>query len=823
MNSNQNNNEQSKEQQEQHNVDSNQRLAQTAVKGGATAAGAALGGAVGAKIGSKVGDAVNNSKVGQGLTRGVGNAMNTMNKFNPAGKMTQNATNKLADSGAMDLADKGIDMAANAAGGTGGQSPQVNNVPTQNVNPSASSNPNTFNQNPVSTSPEPQATKAPNPSEQSQININKENYNPWRNSKNPSKNRTPISSQTNGNQQGIEESVNQSTSDNSSATNDIADNILEDIADNDQNNENESVDSKQSTSQKVRNKVMQSAIIKMVIAASLSIGALLLFLLPVLVIIFIIVSATSGLANKENGEVCVNTPQCDTVIIEDGLSAGTYTLDEYLVGAVNNYFREYDGNNVYAAATVIVHKDLMYNAKIDPTNKACTLTKNNHYIELKTIDMSSATDDSSVPDSSSDEEQKISDTLDETDKKIVTAASAYKNKTIIMYNNISFDEADKSILSGQNANYQKVIKEFLKIEDDSFEVVKICGMDKDQVVNYCNKVAITNGDDAGEYDFEDYIAGVVNAEVSILRNEEVYKAFAVAARNYLLTHSTENNGVCSIEDSKDFQTFTPTTNQKIIDAVNATKGEFLYKDGKLVSTQYDAFCWYEKDNNYYTLKQQNQKIPVDWVEENVDIAYRSYKCATGSNHGHGNGMSQYGSKYLATIKNFNYEQILTYYYRGNISSGNTGGDSGSGGNSTPEIISGVTANAAGFVMPLQSYSYVSCEFGAPPGIGYKPHRGTDFAAAGGTPILAVHDGTITNRQYHNSWGNYIKIQNSDGTATLYAHMSAFKEGLSVGSAVKAGQVIGYVGSTGDSTGNHLHLEMYNTSGQLVNPRSYLSF
>ena len=232
MDSNQDNNELSKEQQEQHNVDSNQRLAQTAVKGGATAAGAALGGAVGAKIGSKVGDVVNNSKVGQDLTRGVGNAMNTMNKFNPAGKMTQNATNKLADSGALDLADKGIDMAANASGGAGGQSPQANNVPTQNVNPSASSNPNTFNQNPVSTSPEPQATKAPNPSEQSQNNINKGNYNPWRNSKNPSKNRPPISSQANVDQQGIEESVNQSTSDNSSAANDIADNIPNDIADN---------------------------------------------------------------------------------------------------------------------------------------------------------------------------------------------------------------------------------------------------------------------------------------------------------------------------------------------------------------------------------------------------------------------------------------------------------------------------------------------------------------------------------------------------------------------------------------------------------------
>lgn len=808
MNSNQNNNDQSKEQQEQHNVDSNQRLAQTAVKGGATAAGAALGGAVGAKIGSKVGDVVNNSKVGQGLTRGVGNAMNTMNKFNPAGKITQNATNKLADSGAMDLADKGIDMAANSSGGAGSQTPKVNSASKPNVNSSTSSNPNTINQNKNPNSSENSADKSSKPFDQSQNNINKENYNPWRNSKNPSKNRAPISLQANDVSQNDEESKNSSS---------LEKNLSDKNEDDNENN-----DAKQTAFQKNRKKIIRNAIIKMVIAASVSIGAILLFLLPVLVIIFIIVSATSGLANKENGEVCVNTPQCDTVIIEDGISAGTYTLDEYLVGAVNNYFREYDGNHVYAAATVIVHKDLMYNAKIDPANKACTLTKNNHYTELKTIDMSSATDDSSVPDSSTDEEQKISDTLDETDKKIIATAGAYKNKTIIMYNNISFDEADKSILSGQNANYQKVIKEFLRIEDDSFEVVKICGMDKDQVVNYCSNVEITNGEYAGVYQFEDYVAGVVAAEVGGFNDDEVYKTFAVAARSYLLTHSNENNGTCSIENSTNFQVFRPTTNQKIIDAVTATAGEMLYKDGKVVSTQYNAFCWESKDDNYYTLKQNNQKIPVDWVEANVSATYKNYKCNTGTNKGHGNGMSQYGTYYLSSVQGYTYDKMLTYYYRGNISSGNTtGGDSGS--NSAPEIISGVTANAAGFVMPLQSYSYVSCEFGAPPGIGYKPHRGTDFAAAGGTPIIAVHDGTITNRQYHNSWGNYIKIQNSDGTATLYAHMSAFKEGLSVGSTVKAGQVIGYVGSTGDSTGNHLHLEMYNTSGQLVNSRSYLAF
>ena len=791
--------------QSQNSTNSNQRLAQTAVQGGATAAGAALGGAAGAKIGSKVGSAVNNSKVGQNLTNGVGNAMNNLSSFNPVNKLVQPVTNKLTN--------KDTDTNNTSGSSSSTPPPTVPTTPTspstlgQGLVPSA----NTFNKNNV---PKDRNEKSKIPSKNSAEpkNINKDSYRPWQNSKNPSKNRRPMSQQNSYDEEAFEDQLG---AENQEEQND---------AGKENNNDNKNNDKviKTPFSGNKKSNVTAKAVANIFLKIILPILPILLPIILVIFIVMLVVMIATSLRNEENGITCVNTPQCDTVIIEDGISAGTYTLDEYLVGAVNNYFREYDGNHVYAAATVIVHKDLMYNAKIDPANKACTLTKNNHYTELKTIDMSSATDDSSVPDSSTDEEQKISDTLDETDKKIIAAASTYKNKTIIMYNNISFDEADKSILSGQNANYQKVIKEFLRIEDDSFEVVKICGMDKDLVVNYCSKVSIINGEDAGEYDFEDYIAGVVNAEVGILRNEEVYKAFAVAARNYLLTHSTENNGVCSIEDSSYFQTFTPTNNQKVIDAVNATKGEFLYNDGKLVSTQYDAFCWYEKDDNYYTLKQQNQKIPSDWVEQNVDIAYRSYKCATGSNHGHGNGMSQYGSKYLASVQGYTYDKILNYYYRGNISSGNTtGGDSGS--NSAPEIISGVTANAAGFVMPLQSYSYVSCEFGAPPGIGYKPHRGTDFAAAGGTPIIAVHDGTITNRQYHNSWGNYIKIQNSDGTATLYAHMSAFKEGLGVGSTVKAGQVIGYVGSTGDSTGNHLHLEMYNTSGQLVNPRSYLAF
>lgn len=808
MDSNQDNNELSKEQQEQHNVDSNQRLAQTAVKGGATAAGAALGGAVGAKIGSKVGDVVNNSKVGQGLTRGVGNAMNTMNKFNPAGKMTQNATNKLADSGAMDLADKGIDAAANAGGGTPSISSQ-GSAPNLSAPVASQHSASPISRNQISSNGNNVNQQQPEASSQKSDpqsnNINKESYNPWSNSKNPSKNRlTRIQNNTS-----FEEEENTSKEQ-------VTDSLDDANSQEDENNESQTQNvEKENKIKEFKQKILVMKIVKVAIG----LAPLLLPVFFVIIIIFIVAGVTGSFTGENaNGDNCINTPVCKTVIIKDGNSAGTYTLDEYLTGAVKHYFKDYNDTDVFSAMGIVVQVDLVRNSDYNTKDDSCTLTSSANYPELDLIDMSNPGDYTDA-----DEASKNFTDDDKLNHKIITAVSNTKSKTLTYYNNPKLDEVNMNALNpGAFDTQEKIIQNYLNQADDlQSKIIDICSTDKDLVVNYCSKVAITNGEDAGEYDFEDYIAGVVYAEVGLLNNEEVYKAFAVAARNYLLTHSTKNNGVCSIEDSSYFQTFTPTNNQKVIDAVNATKGEFLYNDGKLVSTQYDAFCWYEKDDNYYTLKQQNQKIPSDWVEENVDIAYRSYKCATGSNLGHGNGMSQYGSKYLATIKNFNYEQILTYYYRGNISSGNTS----SSGNSAPEIISGVTANAAGFVMPLQSYSYVSCEFGVPDGGKGDPHRGTDFAAAGGTPIMAVHSGTIMKQEYHNSWGYYIKIQNDDteGTATLYAHMSMFKDGLSVGSTVKAGQVIGYVGSTGYSFGNHLHLEMYNGSGQLVNSRSYLAF
>jgi len=96
-----------------------------------------------------------------------------------------------------------------------------------------------------------------------------------------------------------------------------------------------------------------------------------------------------------------------------------------------------------------------------------------------------------------------------------------------------------------------------------------------------------------------------------------------------------------------------------------------------------------------------------------------------------------------------------------------------------------------------------------PILGYtKLHKGTDFAAPTGTPIYAAGNGRIVSYGPYSTYGNYARIEHANGYTTAYAHMSRYAKGLRRGSYVRQGQVIGYVGSTGASTGPHLHYEVY---------------
>ena len=116
--------------------------------------------------------------------------------------------------------------------------------------------------------------------------------------------------------------------------------------------------------------------------------------------------------------------------------------------------------------------------------------------------------------------------------------------------------------------------------------------------------------------------------------------------------------------------------------------------------------------------------------------------------------------------------------------------------------------------PLPGHTYISCHFGEMDAFGNAGHRGTDIPAPEGTPILAAHSGTVLVSGWNDSYGNQVLLDNGAGLSTRYAHMT--QTAVTAGEAVTAGQVIGYVGSTGDSTGFHLHFEVMQ-NGVRVNP------
>lgn len=161
--------------------------------------------------------------------------------------------------------------------------------------------------------------------------------------------------------------------------------------------------------------------------------------------------------------------------------------------------------------------------------------------------------------------------------------------------------------------------------------------------------------------------------------------------------------------------------------------------------------------------------------------------------------------------------------------GGGGGTSASGGTSAPSSASGVAAvgpakdAGGGWVNPVGGDYRVSSGFGGrnnPTGSGSSDHTGIDLAGAANTPIRAAKAGKVTiSKDMTTSYGKWIEIQHADGTKSRYAHMN--QREVEVGATVKAGQVIGKMGSTGNSTGNHLHFEVINAQGQAVDPSKSL--
>lgn len=161
------------------------------------------------------------------------------------------------------------------------------------------------------------------------------------------------------------------------------------------------------------------------------------------------------------------------------------------------------------------------------------------------------------------------------------------------------------------------------------------------------------------------------------------------------------------------------------------------------------------------------------------------------------------------------ERELTAAVRAEQNAQNNSGNSGNGGGN------GGSTSSSGFIRPV-SGGYISCPYGYrihPITGAYSFHNGVDIAVGAGTPIKASASGKVTVASYTYVWGYYVTINHGNGFSTLYAHMTNYI--VSYGQYVSQGQVIGYVGSTGYSTGNHLHFTIY-YNGSTVNPMNYIN-
>jgi murein DD-endopeptidase MepM/ murein hydrolase activator NlpD len=145
------------------------------------------------------------------------------------------------------------------------------------------------------------------------------------------------------------------------------------------------------------------------------------------------------------------------------------------------------------------------------------------------------------------------------------------------------------------------------------------------------------------------------------------------------------------------------------------------------------------------------------------------------------------------------------------------------GSTTESSAGNTTGNSTGYTWPVPSSGRITSYFGwrvSPTAGASSNHKGIDIGAPSGTPIVAASGGNVVIAKYSNSAGNYIMIYHGNNTYTVYMHCSALN--VSVGANVNKGSVIGYVGTTGYSTGPHLHFGI-SINGSYVNPLNYVSY
>lgn len=317
----------------------------------------------------------------------------------------------------------------------------------------------------------------------------------------------------------------------------------------------------------------------------------------------------------------------------------------------------------------------------------------------------------------------------------------------------------------------------------------------------------------------------LNVEISGYENDISKLQAQLDTVNAQITEKTNN---IAIQQEK-YDTQKDLLEKRLVALYEA--GETTYLDMLLASDDLSDFI-----SNYYLIEQmaeaddelltniENTRKQLEAEKEYLDTAKTEIETTTASlaekKKSLSNSVSQKKSvvstltaeeaELQAQLEEFEEDKRRIQAELSKVSSGYTG-----------EI---VAPSAAGYICPINGKSKKNITTGY---YGYKGHTGVDFACSAGTPIVAVKSGTVvtstalrnSNGSYR-SYGEYVVINHHDGTMTLYAHMLSGSRTVSPNQHVSQGQVIGKVGSTGRSTGPHLHFEV-RIGGSPVNPTPYL--
>lgn len=891
-------------QPQEKNKSTGQKLSESAVKGAATVAGGAIGGKAGAAIGSKAADVFNNSKLGNNVNDKIGNSIPPM-----AGLPNYNSRQSTPTS-------------------SNQSSPQ-----NQSSNPNLQQDNDKPKQENQNFNSETNNQNLTSPSKKTYNNDITDNS---RNNKNPSKNK-------------YADTAKKHSKHADGLNDDFYNNEIE-VEKNPSNkkelfpNKNKNLDYGEESreNEEEKNQGLFGNVLKLTAGLASgflgTLGAVGAFIITHIVLISIIliiaaiaifVSTVIALitsffqyGKEDDGTVCYVTPSCNKVVIKSEAGDKTYSMDEYIAGAIVNYYEHDDyavadtdvDQNLLKAFSVVIHSDIAAYSDYDFSSETCTVIDNSRFSNIyvpttQNNDSNVSTDGSTEEDSSTSSDNKVDGvsgadagqntqvseeqpTDEETKKKddyynkAKSAASSVITEVVDIYTQRIdiFYDGYKSILgtsSATGSDYKKIIRDYIEGSPDYEEVKSdnatddtssdatdttddntkddndgeaigiypVCSYQKDSsnnngnigtivMNNLCSQVSVTDEmvgsgyyhkeNYSGIYSYDEFIAGVVANEVdtSWVNYPDILKAHAVAARTYLYNavkvikrYGRVEGDTCYITTSLSSMGFRPNPYSEITQAVQETSGEYIMVNGEISKeAEWDAFTYNSKDSENYYLKQKNLKVPIKWIESKISQGTINYN----HTYNHGRGMSQWGAAYLAIEQGKNYKEIINFFYDADI---------------------GRTSN--GYVMPINTFTMITGE----KSIGYcksrDVHTGTDFAAPAGTPVYAATSGVIEKEYsfayqcYYKSDAHYsdclksnpnsgdnragqgFKIKNDDGTYSLYFHFSK-KENLHVGDRVTAGQKIGEVGTTGLSSGNHLHYEMRLTSvGNSVDARNYL--